>query len=66
MPSHGEPVDFTKIKLGKTGYLGSTIHRGTILVSPAQKKLLMARGLPHTNVYRSASGNVYRKRLFSK
>ena len=66
MPSHGKSVDFTNIKPKKTGYLGSTYHRGTVLMSPEQKRLFMVRRLPHSDVYRSKEGNIYRERRFPK
>lgn len=65
MPAHGKPVNFKKLYPKRTGYLGSTTHRGTRLMSPEQKKLLMVRKLPHTDVYRSKQGTIYRKRRFS-
>lgn len=66
MPAHGKPIDFTKIKPTQTGYLGTTTHRGTKLMTPAQEKLLEAKRLPHTHVYRSKTGNIYRERRYSK
>jgi hypothetical protein len=66
MPAHGKPIDFTKIKPKTTGYLGSTTHRGTQLMTPAQHRLLEARKLPHTEVYRSKKGNIYRERRYNK
>lgn len=66
MPSHGKPVDFTKIKPKTIGYIGSTYHRGTILMTPPQKRLFMQRKLAHTDIYRSKEGNIYKKRKFTK
>jgi len=66
MPARGKPINFKKIKPKKIGYLGSTTHRGTRLITPSQEKLLEVRKLPHTHVYRSKKGNIYRKRRFSK
>jgi hypothetical protein len=66
MPTHGKPIDFTKIKPKTTGYIGSTYHRGTQLMTTPQKKLFMVRELPHTDVYRSKTGNIYRERRFNK
>lgn len=66
MPVHGKPVDFTKIKPKTVGYLGSTSHRGTVKLTQKQKRLFMTRKLPHTDVYRSKDGNIYRVRRFPK
>jgi len=66
MPAHGKPVNFKKVKPKKIGYIGSTIHRGTRLVSTKQHVLLEARKLPHTHVYRTKNRRIRRKRVYPK
>ena len=45
-------------------YLYSTIRRGKVKVtSNKQHRLLHARNLPHTEVFRSKKGNIYHERV---
>lgn len=56
-------VDHQIISIVELEYLYSTIKRGTVKVTSAkQHQMLHARRLPHTHVYRSKSGKIYRER----
>ncbi len=64
MPSHGRSKVSKIVSVHKNkGYIGSTTHRGTIIIREGkQHRFIHYKSLPHTHWYRSKNGNIYGRR----